>query len=220
MKIGILECGHTVPDIEAKYGTFPTMFAALLEGHDFSFASYDVEHLVFPDSPSDCDGWLLTGSKHGAYEDHPFIPPLEAFIRESYAGEVPLVGICFGHQIIAQALGGHVEKFEEGWAVGRTEYAFDGLGQLHLNAWHQDQVLRLPKDAKVVGSNPFCRNAALAYGNKAWTLQPHPEFGGQIIGDYAAMRKGTGDYPDAGMDYARDTAHLPNDNATISTASA
>ncbi|MCY4180516.1 MAG: type 1 glutamine amidotransferase [Litoreibacter sp.] len=206
MKIGILECGHTMPEVAARHGTFPDMFARLLEGHGFSFESYDVENMAFPGSINDCDGWLLTGSKHGAYEDHPFIPPLEAFIRDAYAARVPMVGICFGHQIIAQALGGRVEKFKDGWSLGLTRYEFDGLGEVKLNAWHQDQVLDLPEGAKTIASSDFCAHAALIYDDRALTVQPHPEFGGEIIGDYVSLRRGTADYGEDVMDHA--AAHV------------
>lgn len=215
MKIGILECGHTMPEVEEKHGTFPDMFARLLDGNGFSFASYDVEFMKFPQSITECDGWLLTGSKHGAYEAHPFIPPLEEFIREGYAAGVPMVGICFGHQIIAQALGGHVEKFKDGWALGLNEYDFDGLGQVKLNAWHQDQVLRLPEGARVLASNDFCANAALVYGDRALTLQPHPEFAGPIIGDYVKLRRGTADYREDVMDQANARLAEQDSNAAL-----
>lgn len=215
MKIGILECGHTMPEVKAQHGTFPDMFAKLLDGHDFTFANYDVEHLEFPETPRDCDGWLLTGSKHGAYEDHAFIAPLEDFIRASYAQSVPMVGICFGHQIIAQALGGQVEKYKGGWALGHTSYDFDGLGTVQLNAWHQDQITRLPQGATPVARNAFCEHAALVYGDRAFTVQPHPEFGGEIIAGYAKLRRGTADYPDALMDAALDKATRADDNAVL-----
>jgi GMP synthase-like glutamine amidotransferase len=215
MKIGILECGHTMPEVKARHGEFPDMFARLLDGHGFSFAAYDVEFMEFPEGVDACDGWLLTGSKHGAYEDHPFIPPLKEFIRNAYAARVPMVGICFGHQIIAQALGGHVEKFNNGWALGLTDYAWEDGAQLSLNAWHQDQVLKLPEGAEVVASNAFCANAALVYGDRAFTVQPHPEFSGPIIADYSELRRGTADYPDALMDQAKARAALPDDNAGL-----
>ncbi len=215
MKIGILECGHTLPEVKEQHGDFPEMFARLLDGHGFGFASYDVEFMQFPDTVHDCDGWLLTGSRHGAYEAHDFIPPLEDFIRKAYAAAVPMVGICFGHQIIAQALGGHVEKFEHGWALGLNEYKFDGIGPVALNAWHQDQVIRLPDDATPIASNDFCANAALIYGQKAFTVQPHPEFKGDIIADYVSLRKGTADYPDALMDRAAARAAEPDSNAHL-----
>ena len=76
---------------------------------------------------------------------------------------------------MAQALGGHVEKFREGWSVGNVDYVFPDDSNLSLNAWHQDQVVARPHDAQVVSSTDFCENAALLYGNRAFTIQPHPE---------------------------------------------
>ena len=109
MKIGILQTGHAPDELLHDRGDYDAHFARLLDGNGFTFRTYNVVDMDFPGSIHDCDGWLITGSKHGAYEDHPFIPPLEALIREVYNTDLPLVGICFGHQIIAQALGGTVE---------------------------------------------------------------------------------------------------------------
>lgn len=175
MRIGILQCGQSPEQLKERLGDYPDMFIRLLGERGFEFQVWHVEGMEFPDSVHDADGWLLTGSRHGAYEDHPFIPPLEDFIRRAYAEGVPQVGICFGHQIIAQALGGKVIKHPAGWAVGAQDYDFDGQ-KLTLNAWHQDQVVELPKDAQIAGRNAFCENAALIYGDRAYTVQAHPEF--------------------------------------------
>lgn len=175
MHIGILQCGQSPAQLKDELGDYPDMFTTLLRGRGFDFQTWHVEGMDFPDSVHDADGWLLTGSRHGAYEDHAFIPPLEDFIRRAYAKSVPLVGICFGHQIIAQALGGKIIKHPDGWAVGAQDYDFDGQ-KVVLNAWHQDQVVNLPEGAEVVGRNGFCENAALVYGNRAFTVQAHPEF--------------------------------------------
>ncbi|MEP3345412.1 MAG: type 1 glutamine amidotransferase [Litoreibacter sp.] len=215
MKIGILACGHAAPEVIDKFGDFPSMFLDMLDGHGFTFETYDVEHLQFPTNINDCDGWLLTGSRHGAYEDHPFIPLLETFIRQTYAAHVPMVGICFGHQIIAQALGGHVEKYNGGWAVGLTDYNFDDLGPVQLNAWHQDQVLSAPEGAVTVASNDFCKNAALIYDTRAFTVQPHPEFQSTVVNEFVRLRKGTADYPDDKMDQAKENTSQPNSNDAL-----
>lgn len=174
MRIGILQCGH-VPDVLiADHGDYDQMFQQFLAGRGFSFDAYPVVDGVFPDGVHAAEGWLLTGSRYGAYEDHAWIPELEAFIRAAYAADIPMVGICFGHQIIAQALGGRVEKFSGGWAVGPKTYRMGGA-ELRLNAWHQDQVVELPTGAEPIAENAFCAYPALVYGKKALTYQPHPE---------------------------------------------
>ncbi|ARC35660.1 type 1 glutamine amidotransferase [Paracoccus yeei] len=180
MRIGILKCGQSPEVLRGELGDYDTMFERLLAGRGFDFATWHVEAMEFPASVHEADGWLLTGSRHGTYEEHAFIPPLEDFIRRAYAAGVPLVGICFGHQIIAQALGGRVEKFPGGWSIGPQDYDFDGE-TVTLNAWHQDQVVERPQDARVVASSGFCTNAALVYGDRAFTVQAHPEFDDAMI---------------------------------------
>ena len=194
MKIGILMTGHAVPELIETRGDYDAMFAALLDGHGFTFERYDVVDEQYPASPADADGWLITGSRHGAYEDHPWIPPLEDFIRAVHADGRPMIGICFGHQIIAQALGGKVVKFPGGWSVGRVTYDIDGT-ELAMNAWHQDQVVELPKEAQVIGRTDFCANAALLYGEQILTIQPHPEFDSGVLDTIIRLR-GKGVVPD------------------------
>ncbi|MFO6464449.1 type 1 glutamine amidotransferase [Jannaschia sp. KMU-145] len=218
MKIGILQAGHTTEDIRTVHGDFDAMFKRLLDGHGFTFRAYDVEHMVFPDAVTDCDGWLVTGSRHGAYEDHAFIPPLEAFIREAHDANVPLVGICFGHQIVATALGGEVVKFDGGWALGRHPYRLSDGSEITLNAWHQDQVVTLPPGAEVLASSDFCANAILSYGDRAFTVQAHPEFSNAVLTDYVRVRRGTGTYPDDRMDEAEATLAKPVDDARLARA--
>lgn len=180
MRIGILQCGQSPAQLKRDLGDYPDMFVRLLAGRGFDFTTWHVEGMEFPQDIYDADGWLLTGSRHGAYEDHAFIPPLEDFIRRVHDAGVPMVGICFGHQIIAQALGGTVVKHPGGWAVGAQDYDFGGQ-PVTLNAWHQDQVVALPPGAQVAGRNAFCENAALIYGDRAFTVQAHPEFGDDFI---------------------------------------
>ena len=200
MQIGILQTGHAPDALIAQSGDYPAMFARLLQGHGLTFRTWAVVDGALPTSVHDAEGWLITGSRHGAYEDHAWIPLLEAFIRDAYAQAVPLVGICFGHQIIAQALGGRVEKFAGGWSVGPTEYAF-GDETLTLNAWHQDQVVERPAGAEVIASNDFCANAALVYDDRALTVQAHPEFAGEFVNGLIRTR-GRGRVPDALLDAA------------------
>jgi GMP synthase-like glutamine amidotransferase len=215
MRIGILQTGLAPDALAADMGDYPDMFARLLAGHGFTFKAYRVVEMQFPKDVHDADGWLLTGSRHGAYEDLPFIPPLEAFIREAYAQAVPLVGVCFGHQIIAQALGGKVEKFKDGWAVGATDYDFGGE-TLTLNAWHRDQVTQVPPDAEVVATNGFCANAALVYNDRAFTVQAHPEFRPEFV-DGLMKTRGRGVVPDDLMARAANRLDVPLNDGAIAT---
>lgn len=201
MRIGILQCGQSPDVLKPEMGDYPDMFIRLLADRGLEFRTWHVEELQFPTDIHQAQGWLITGSRHGAYEDHAFIPPLEVFIREAYDAGVPLVGICFGHQIIAQALGGTVIKHPGGWAVGAQDYDFQGE-TVTLNAWHQDQVTELPEDAKVVATHPFCENAALVYGDRAFTVQAHPEFTDAFVEGLMQFR-GPGRVPDEQMAAAR-----------------
>ncbi|KRW94546.1 type 1 glutamine amidotransferase [Paracoccus sp. MKU1] len=213
MRIGILKCGQSPEELRGELGDYDTMFERLLAGRGFEFASYHVEHMDFPQGVHDAQGWLLTGSRHGVYEDHAFIPPLQDFVRAAYAARVPLVGICFGHQLIAQALGGRVTKHPAGWAVGAQDYDFGGEN-VTLNAWHQDQVIHRPESAQVLAGNGFCENAALIYDDRAFTVQAHPEFSDAFI-EGLIEHRARGTVPEPLLDQARARMGTPRQSAGI-----
>lgn len=213
MKIGILQAGHAPEALIETLGDYDAMFHNLLGGHGFEFETFDVVDMQFPDSIDMADGWLITGSKHGAYEDHAFIPRLEDLISKVKTSGKPMIGVCFGHQIIAQALGGKVEKFDGGWSIGRTEYRM-GDDTVAVNAWHQDQVVERPEGAKVLASSDFCENAALVYDDQIWTIQPHPEFGPTAVHGLITTR-GPGIVPDNQLTAATDVLNDPIDSPNI-----
>jgi len=200
MKIGILETGTSPEEMKASYGSYSDLFVRHLGAVDdtLGFEVFRVIDDHFPSSPDECDGWLITGSRHGVYEDLPWMRRLKDFILELWQLRKPLVGICFGHQIVAEALGGRVEQSKRGWGVGLHRYQLvgdcNGLGgrggQLMLNALHQDQVVEKPVAARVFASSDFCPYAGLQYDDCILTLQAHPEFTIDYAKALLALRRG------------------------------
>jgi len=184
MRIGILQTGDTPEELKGQFGEYGDMFVRLLGGHhhQFEFTLYPVAHNSFPDDPEECDGWLITGSRFSAYDDQPWIHTLKVFIGEIAETDRPLIGICFGHQIIAEALGGRVEKSHKGWGLGLDTYSLSAGAletesqNITLNIFHQDQVVKLPPNTRVFASSEFCQYAGLVIGDKIMTIQAHPEF--------------------------------------------
>ena len=191
MHIGILEPGVTPDDLLGTHGTMPEMAQRLFGPLDPSlrFSTWRVVDGVFPDSVSATDGWLVMGSKHGVYEDLPWMRTLKDFLRQAIAADVPVVGICFGHQILAEAMGGKVVKSERGWGCGVHRYALSDGGEIAIAAMHQDQVIEVPPDAAVIATSEFCPVAGLDYGGRALSFQPHPEFEDAFVRDLVSSRR-------------------------------
>ena len=188
MKIGILEAGKPRPEL-AQYGTYADKVADFMargvESGEFEFVYYAVIDGEFPSGACECDGWAVTGSRHGVYENLPWMQTLQEFIRKIVDLKRPLLGICFGHQIIATAMGGRVEKSDKGWGVGLYDYQItdaapewmrDHGDEFTLNAFHQDQVVAVGETGRVIASSAFCENAAIMYDDCVITFQGHPEF--------------------------------------------
>lgn len=203
MRIGILEPGVTPEDLLDAHGTMPEMAKSLLGPLDASlrFSTWRVVDGLFPASVNDADGWLVMGSKHGVYEDLPWMRTLKDFLREAIAREVPVVGICFGHQILAEAMGGKVVKSERGWGCGVHRYTLSDGGEMAIATMHQDQVIEVPPDAAVTATSEFCPVAGLDYGGRAISFQAHPEFADAFVRDLVASRRG-GSIPLAVADVA------------------
>lgn len=201
MKISIVEVGRVPAAFQSRFDPFPAMFRSMFEeaGHSFAFETIHVlDGQRLPD-PASLDGIVITGSPAGVYEDHAWLEPLRGFIREAYVAETPMVGICFGHQIMADALGGVVEKSAKGWGLGRHSYnvvarpAFFETApeSLNLLCSHQDQVIVAPAEAEVILASEFTPNAGLAYrSGKAISFQPHPEFSDDFTRALIDLRRG------------------------------
>lgn len=181
MKLAILETGRPPGKLAEEFGDYPAMFEAML-GPAFEFARFSVQAGELPPDPGAFDAYLLTGSPAGVYDPLPWIPELLDFIRA--AKDRKMVGVCFGHQAMAEALGGRVEKSDRGWGAGLHDYEvvgrepwMDGAGPIAVPASHQDQVVVQPPNTEVVATSAFTPLAALAWTDRpAISFQFHPEF--------------------------------------------
>lgn len=186
MLIGILETGRPASALAAEHGSYSAMVATLLGAGDgvLQFKSFAVVDDAFPQGVEECDGYVVTGSRFSVLDEAPWMLRLERFLRDAIAKRRPVFGICFGHQILAKALGGEVRPAEQGWQLGVQSYRVvnrpgwmaDAPETLRINAIHQDQVVKAPEGAELIATAPQCPMAGLVYGEDAVSLQAHPEF--------------------------------------------
>ena len=225
-KITIIETGIVSPANRARHGSFPQMFERLLGVADPS-ASFATVRLTdgeaLPD-PASLEAILLTGSSAGVYDDLDWIAPLEHFVRAAYDAKIPMAGICFGHQLIAQALGGTVRKSEKGWGIGRHVYdvvpdngVIDGE-TIAIAASHQDQVIEPPTGATTIFRSAFTPHAGILYANgTAMSVQPHPEFT-EAFGHICCEKAGQSGAPESLVATAKASLDQPLDNADLGRA--
>jgi GMP synthase-like glutamine amidotransferase len=180
VRLAILETGKPPGGLGARFGDYPAMFEALL---GCEAARYDVEAGILPERPEAHAAYLITGAAAGVYDPLPWIAPLTGFLRAA-KGKAKLVGICFGHQIMAEAFGGHVEKSSRGWGAGLQTYRIferepwmDDGGGVAVPVSHQDQIVVQPPASRVVAGNDFSPFGMIAYDDQpAISMQCHPEF--------------------------------------------
>ena len=225
MKITILETGRAPGKLVDEYPRYPDMFAALLSPSDRELAYESVAVLdgeALPD-PSACEAVLITGSPFGVYDSTPWMDPLRRFIRAAHGARIPMVGVCFGHQIIADALGGEVRKSEKGWGIGRHSYDItrrrDWMGEdrpaVSLSASHQDQVITPPVGAVTLARSAHTEHAILEYADApVITIQGHPEFSDRYASALWQARRGKA-LTDAQVDAALASMEKPGDGALV-----
>ncbi|WP_252178732.1 GMP synthase [Endozoicomonas sp. 4G] len=199
MKVGLLLCDDVAPELRKSHNNYPDMFLALLskQNPDVEMITYRVLDGEIPETTGECDGWVISGSRHSAYDPLPWIPLLARFIRRLYQDRCKLVGICFGHQVMASSLGGKVALADKGWGVGMSYnhitqqpgWMQPAAQDFKLLVSHRDQVIQLPSSARVLASSDFCPNFMLQYGDGFISFQGHPEFTKSYSADLMNSRR-------------------------------
>jgi GMP synthase-like glutamine amidotransferase len=234
LHVGILRTDRVLEGLQATHGDYPDMFAALLSDPALSedlpdppklmLSAYDVQQGEFPAATA-CEAYVVTGSRHSVYDDLPWIAALVAFLREALAARRTVVGICFGHQLIAHYFGGETRAADSGWCVGvhraqvleQEAWMQPPRPCFNLLSSHRDQAMRLPAAARRFAASAACPNAGFVMevegGGRVLTFQGHPEFSKPYARELMATRRDAlgAERLAAGMDSLQE----PLDNAVV-----
>lgn len=221
MRLGLLVCDHVRPEFRHISGDYEDMFRRLFDDHpEVEVVIYDVIGGHLPADPQECDAWITTGSRFSVNDDEPWIRRLEDFVRDVAKSGIPFVGVCFGHQLIAKALGGSVAKSDRGWGVGAKGVTVRedlGLGGSYtVLTSHQDQIATLPPGAEILGWNEHCPVSMIGVGSTMLGIQGHPEFEAAYSKALMDSRRGRlipEDTVDAGME----TLDEPTDSGRLAS---
>ena len=226
-RVTIIETGLVSPKNRELHGSYPQMFEHLIGAADdtVTFATVSIPAGEPLPAIEGLEAILITGSSAGVYDDFQWIAPLEEFVRTAHDNKVPMVGVCFGHQLIAQALGGTVRKSEKGWGLGRHVYDVapgNGLvegARIAIACSHQDQVITPPVGARTIMSSDFTPHAGLLYaGGTTLSVQPHPEFSLGFALACCEMVRSKGHAPDSVVTSAQASLAEPLESARLGGA--
>jgi GMP synthase-like glutamine amidotransferase len=198
LKIGLLQCDHVTEEMQPQHGDVPDLFKNLFNrvAPEVSLDIYDVTNGEYPDLTNNYAGFISSGSRYSVYDQDPWIIRFKEFVRELYHHNRKFVGICFGHQMIAEALGGKCAMSDHGWGVGIKEVTIQHskpwmkpeLESFRLIVSHLDQVIELPQNSEIIGKNDHCPCSVYTVGEHFLGIQGHPEFTPTFITDLMAHR--------------------------------
>lgn len=186
MKVAILQCDTVLEKFQPRFGDYPEMVIHMFDRVDLklSFDTYDCKQGEFPANIDEYDFYIATGSKASVYDELDWIKKTIKFVQQLDKNKKKLIGICFGHQLIAMARGGKVEKSENGWGIGiapnrviaSPQWMNTKSSEINILVSHQDQIVELPADTLLIAENDFCPFFIVQWGNHFLSIQGHPEW--------------------------------------------
>jgi GMP synthase-like glutamine amidotransferase len=207
LPIAILRTDAVLDQFQAAHGDYPAMFETVLAStaarppaladRPPRFTAFATHEGELPEDPRSFAAFVITGSRHSVYDDLPWLPPLTEFLRSALAADRKVIGICFGHQLLAHHFGGETARAETGWCVGVHEtevlapqpWMEPQVARFGLLSSHRDQVRRLPEGAQAFAASARCPNAGFVVGSRVLTFQGHPEFTKAYAADLMRMRE-------------------------------
>ena len=223
MHIGILQCDDVAQALRETHDNYSDMFITLFRAiePDLTFTVWRCQDGDIPASTDAADAWLITGSKYGVNDGEPWIEALSEFVRSLHQEQRTIVGVCFGHQLVAHALGGAVRSHPGGWGVGvshnqvqeRAPWMHPWKPDLNILVSHQDQVHQLPENSKVLASSEFCPFYMIQVDDNVLGIQGHPEFTKGYSADLMERRRGN--IPDHVLDDGITSLERPVDDMLV-----
>lgn len=182
--LGLLKADVVDDELKGRFGDYSDMIEDLVCDNSIKLRIYELLDNEYPSTVEECDAYLISGSRKSVFDNCDWIKRLLDFVRDLDACEKKLIGLCFGHQVVAAALGGEVVRHDAGWGAGAHEYRCvavrdwmrDQCLSVRLLCSHQDQVTVVPPGAEVYLSSKFCQYAGMVLKDHMFTMQPHPEF--------------------------------------------
>ena len=223
MKVALLQCDHVVEELQPLHGDVPDLFYNLFNrlAPEVALDVFNITKGEYPGLSNHYDGFIGSGSRYSVYDKDPWILRFKEFVRALYEHKKKFVGICFGHQMIAQALGGKCTKTDRGWGVGikkviiqtQKPWMQPESDSYHLIVSHADQVTTLPEGSVILGGNTHCPCSIYTVGENFLGIQAHPEFTPAFEKDIMKVRLDR--IGKSVIDAAIATLTIPTDEAVV-----